>query len=58
MSSNARLMLLALVTAAAVYLSYRELTSGRSGFVGGVAIGFLLVGLVLMGAEFWNSRKS
>jgi hypothetical protein len=58
MSGNKRLMLLALVTAAAVYLSYRELTSGRGGFVGGVAIGFLLVGLVLIGSDFWNSRKS
>jgi hypothetical protein len=57
MSANKRLVLLAFVTAAAVYLSYRELTSGRSGFAGGVAIGFLIVGLVLMGAEFWNSRK-
>jgi hypothetical protein len=49
--------LLSIISIAAAYLSYRELTS-RGGFVGGLMIGMLLCSLLVVWFELFKSRKS
>lgn len=49
--------LLSVVTIAAAYLSYREL-SARGGFVSGIMIGVLLCSLIVAWLEMFKARKS
>ena len=56
MFQRRHMWLLSVITIAAAYLSYRELTA-RGGFVSGLMIGVLLASLLVVWWEMFKAKK-